>query len=100
MGEGLRRLRREAEVGEAVAERGEVDQERDAQYDWGHSDAHRRAAVRAEQRIDLVDLADEPRAPRRLGPQPGEPALAILGVAGILEIGDRTGCGAWLAQLR
>ena len=58
MGERLGLLRREAEVGEEAAERGKVDQERD--------DAHRRTAVGAEQRVDLVDLADELRA--------GEPA--------------------------
>jgi len=45
------RGRREAEVGEEAAQRGEVDEESD--------DVHRRAAVGAEQRVDLVDLADE-----------------------------------------
>jgi hypothetical protein len=43
-------LGREAEVGEQAPERSEVDQEGD--------DAQLRSAVRAEQRIDLVDLAD------------------------------------------
>jgi len=72
--------RREAEMGEEEAERGRVDQERD--------DAHRRTAVGAEQRVDLVDLADELRA--------GEPALTPFGVLGI---GEGTGRGAWLARL-
>lgn len=89
-GEGLERRDRrvglpgrEAEVAEDPAPRGEVDEERD--------DAHRRTAVGAEQRIDLADLADELRA--------SEPAPATLGGMGILGIGDRTGCGAWLALL-
>ena len=47
-----------------------------------------RPAVGAQQRIDLIDLADELR--------PGEPALPALGVVGI---GDRAGRGARLILL-